>query len=164
MRLIKAATIQIHEFAGIDDAPPFAILSHTWGEEDVDNVGDLERSRWFTRGWTLQELLAPKEVIYYSTKWKLLGSKSDLLPTLSKITNISVKVLESGNFGEISIAVRLSWAKERETTRIEDVAYCLMGIVGVNMPLIYGERDRAFIRLQEEILKTSDDNSLLGWG
>lgn len=131
---------------------------------DVDNVCDLERSRWFTRGWTLQELLAPKTVVFYSTKWNPLGSKADFLPALSKITNISIDVLESGDFSGISIAIRLSWARQRETTRVEDLAYCLMGIVGFNMPLIYGERNRAFVRLQEEILQTPDDISLIGWG
>jgi hypothetical protein len=131
---------------------------------DVDELPFLNRSKWFTRGWTLHELLAPEDVLFYSSNWTLLGSKLKSSDELSRITNINTDVLTTGRFHHINIAVRLSWAAKRQTTRVEDMAYCLMGIVGVNMPLLYGEGKRSFIRLQEEILKVSDDYSIFGWG
>jgi hypothetical protein len=131
---------------------------------DVNDLSNLEQSRWFTRGWTLQELLAPKDVLFYSSNWTLLGSKLKISDELSRITNVDTEILITGIFSHIGMAVRLSWAATRQTTRTEDMAYCLMGIVGVNMPLLYGEGKRSFIRLQEEILKTSDDYSIFAWG
>ncbi|KAK5625917.1 hypothetical protein RRF57_001633 [Xylaria bambusicola] len=124
-------------------------------------------SRWFTRGWTLQELIAPEDVMFYGGDWGYLGSKAhdeDVRISLAQITGIDVRVLEGViQPSEISIASRMKWASQRETTRIEDAAYCLMGLFDVNMPLIYGEGTKAFIRLQEEILKSSSDHSIFAW-
>jgi len=131
---------------------------------DVNDLSNLEQSRWFTRGWTLQELVAPKEVLFYSSNWALLASKLKISDRLSKITNIDVDVLETGAFNHVSIAARMSWAATRQATRLEDTAYCLMGIFDVNMPLLYGEGKKSFIRLQEEIIKVSNDSSLFAWG
>lgn len=131
---------------------------------DVTTDEDVAKSKWFTRGWTLQELLAPRDVRFYSGAWKLLGSKASLKRELSLITGIDEAVLASIHFDSICIARRMSWAANRQTTRTEDKAYSLMGIFGVNMPLLYGEGNKAFLRLQEEILKTSDDHSLFAWG
>ena len=105
------------------------------------------RSRWFTRGWTLQELLAPSNVVFYSQDWAMIGTKSSLRNEISKITSIPVEVLSKDSRFEASIAMRMSWASKRYTTRIEDMAYSLMGIFGVNMPLLYGEGHNAFARL-----------------
>ncbi|PMD31841.1 HET-domain-containing protein, partial [Hyaloscypha variabilis F] len=130
---------------------------------DVTDLSELEKSRWFTRGWTLQELVAPKEVLFYSSTWTLLGSKLEISDRVSKITNIDTQVLATGAFHHINIAGRMSWAAGRQTTRVEDLAYCLMGIFDINMPLLYGEGEKSFIRLQEEIFRVSEDPSLFAW-
>lgn len=131
---------------------------------DVHDATRLANSRWFTRGWTLQELVAPSTVWFYDYNWQYLGSKDDLQKELEDITSIDTDVLTRGTIETISIARRMSWAAKRQTTRIEDQAYCLLGIFDVNMPLLYGEGKRAFTRLQEEIMKISDDESLFAWG
>jgi hypothetical protein len=124
------------------------------------------KSQWFSRGWTLQELLAPSHLLFFDRSWKEVGSKSDLGEQLAKVTGIDAQVLrDSSLIFKKSLAVRMSWAAKRETTRIEDTAYCLLGIFDVNMPLLYGEGGKAFFRLQEEIMKRSnDDHTLLAWG
>jgi hypothetical protein len=120
-------------------------------------------SRWFKRGWTLQELVAPSNVVFYSKEWKCLGTKSELARDLIEITGIDGRVLGGDHPSVCSIADRMSWASKRETTREEDIAYSLLGIFDINMPLLYGERGKAFIRLQEEIMKASDDQSIFAW-
>ncbi|MDI1493158.1 MAG: hypothetical protein OHK93_004945 [Ramalina farinacea] len=131
---------------------------------DVQINTFVMNSRWFTRGWTLQELLAPQHVRFYSREWLVIGTKHGLAQTIAKITDIDEQILTgSMSIHAASTARKMSWASERATTRIEDMAYCLMGIFDVNMPLLYGEGDKAFIRLQEEIMKTSDDQSLFAW-
>ncbi|KAL2128733.1 hypothetical protein VTI74DRAFT_8711 [Chaetomium olivicolor] len=122
-------------------------------------------SRWFMRGWTLQELLAPRKVVLYAKGWRLLGTKSSLVKEIKKITKIDeLTLLEPKLVHKASIAQRMSWAANRTTTRPENMAYSLMGIFGVNMPIIYGEGEHAFLRLQEEIIKGSDDHSIFAWG
>lgn len=121
------------------------------------------KSRWFTRGWTLQELIAPRVVQFYNADWVELGTKSSLKGLISQITGIDVRVLVGAPPSTCNVARRLSWASTRETTRIEDVAYSLIGLFDVNMPLLYGEGTRAFRRLQEEILKESEDYTILAW-
>lgn len=124
----------------------------------------VSSSQWFERGWTLQELIAPSNNIFFDREWECLGGKAELGYILSSRTGIPWSIL-SGTEGleTISVAQRMSWAAKRKTTRIEDGAYCLMGIFGINMPLLYGEREKAFLRLQEEILRVSDDVSLFAW-
>ena len=119
--------------------------------------------RWFQRGWTLQELIAPKEVEIYDSNFQCIGRKSAMLSVLSWLTSIKSSVLQNEDLSNTPIATRMSQMVDRRTTRIEDEAYCLMGICDVNMPLLYGEGDRAFIRLQEDILKRSDDHSIFAW-
>ncbi|GAB1207955.1 hypothetical protein APSETT445_006692 [Aspergillus pseudonomiae] len=115
-------------------------------------------------GWTLQELIAPREMIFYDGNWKRLGDKASLGTRISQCTRIPESILlGEQDLDTFSIAQRMSWAAERQTSRVEDRAYCLMGLFGVNMPLIYGEREAAFIRLQEEILRISEDHSLFAW-
>lgn len=125
-------------------------------------------SRWHTRGWTLQELLAPEHLEFFDRDWRELGSKHTHANRISDITHIDIDALSLGGqvdapFSIFSIAKRMSWASSRETTRVEDTAYCLLGLFNVNIPLLYGERERAFLRLQEELIKTSDDDSILAW-
>jgi hypothetical protein len=124
----------------------------------------MSKSRWFTRGWTLQELLSPSKITFYGTNFRFIASKTYLADQISQITGIEKRaLLETGYIKLCSIAQRMSWAANRETTREEDMAYSLMGIFGVNMPLLYGEGPNAFIRLQEEIMKNSDDQSIFAW-
>ncbi|KAJ4244804.1 hypothetical protein NW762_014382 [Fusarium torreyae] len=125
---------------------------------------DLKGSRWFTRGWTLQELLAPRQVQFFSGSWICLGTKESLAGMISEITLIHVAYLVGDDIRTASIAQRMAWASGRITKRLEDIAYGLMGIFDVNMPLLYGEKHKAFIRLQEEILKKSNDESIFAWG
>ncbi|KAK4173371.1 hypothetical protein QBC36DRAFT_58227 [Triangularia setosa] len=141
-----------------------------------NTLRSVRHSRWFTRGWTLQELIAPTNVIFYSRNWNVLGTKLknvkhseqplclDFATIVSQITGVEVDVLSGYlNLDSISVAGKMKWAAKRRTTRTEDMAYCLMGLFNVNMPLLYGEGDRAFMRLQEEIIKVTNDQSIFCW-
>ena len=254
MRLLKTSSLALEFFSG-DDVPPYAILSHTWDQEEVTLVdlvrndeatrrmkgwhkihrscelarslsfdyiwidaccidksssaelseainsmfrwyarsshciawltdvspsadpqswwSELQQSRWFRRGFTLQELLAPASVSFYSRDWTLLDTRDNLKSTIHQITRIPEEMLAEKihasydpvrEIGHYSVAERMSWAADRETTRPEDIAYCLLGIFDVNMPLLYGEgRIKAFKRLQEEIIESTDDESVYSW-
>ena len=248
MRLLDTTSFQLKEFVG-DKIPKYAILSHTWGEEEVsfqevnarqsniatragyrkilnscalakkydlqfiwidtcciDKTSSAELSeainsmfrwyakaeecyayledillpsdgasapkkfvdsKWFTRGWTLQELLAPERVIFFDSKWREIGNKPSLRSYISSTTGISSQhlhfSLNGGDFERVSIATRMSWASRRKTTREEDIAYCLLGVFNINMPLLYGEGKRAFLRLQEELIKKQSDESIYAW-
>jgi hypothetical protein len=140
----------------------YAYLSDLPPSSSLETV--LEKCRWFKRGWTLQELIAPKEIYFFDEEWNCIGSKRDLVKHLSRITRISTSVLQhEQRFSSVAVAQRLSWAADRETTRIEDQAYSLLGIFGVNMPLLYGEEEKAFRRLQEEIIRSTADLSIFAW-
>ncbi|KAI1456830.1 HET-domain-containing protein [Annulohypoxylon moriforme] len=260
MRLINVETLKLHEFQG-SYVPRYAILSHTWGEDevsfqdlqsgagtskqgyekirftceqakrdrlewawidtccidksssaelsesinsmyrwynessrcyayltDIEDVktfpyvsstrnGEQKPSRWFTRAWTLQELIAPKDLSFYGHGWKYIspckGSIDEttlgwyvagIAHPVSMITRIPMPLIERRMFlSEYSVAQKMSWAAHRSSTRSEDRAYSLLGLFNINMPLLYGEGEKAFIRLQEEILKETDDHSLLCW-
>jgi hypothetical protein len=135
-----------------------------WGPFGEGSNSEIRQSRWFTRGWTLQELLAPATVLFFDQNWAEIGTKASLSESIANITSIpsSVLLLDKG-IESFSVAQRMSWASKRQTTRIEDLAYCLFGIFDVSMPLVYGEGMKAFTRLQLEILRTSDDQSLFSW-
>ena len=124
----------------------------------------LPRCRWFRRGWTLQELLAPRIVQFYDKIWAEIGSKTQFCHIISTVTSIPKEaILDETPLAHYSVSQKMSWAASRVTTRIEDTAYSLMGIFDVSMPLLYGERHRAFFRLQEEIAKNTLDMTLLAW-
>jgi hypothetical protein len=238
MHLLNTTTLKLKYF--IEDIPLYAILSHTWGDEEVtfddidkphavdmkgyhkilkscaqaledgyewiwvdtccidkkssaelseainsmykwywnadicyvylsDFLSDTAsetfvQSAWFTRGWTLQELLAPATVEFYSDKWKRLGTKSSLVDALHYATRIEKEfILNRRNIGRACIGKKFSWASRRKTTRTEDMAYSLLGLFGINMPLLYGEGSRAFYRLQLEIMKQSSDRTIFVW-
>ncbi|KAK0649333.1 hypothetical protein B0T16DRAFT_409853 [Cercophora newfieldiana] len=247
MRLINVKTVK-HESFLDHEAPPYAIVSHTWGDPDEElTVRDLDgavdkpgigstklrgccrqaekdglgyvwmdtccidkrdlvelneaitsmfrwyrkasvcyaylsdvpaddnpkaldskfrASRWFRRGWTLQELLAPENVSFYSSDWEPLGTKINLCTVIESITGIPRLVLKGVvRLQNTSVAQRMSWAAKRETNRKEDMAYSLQGIFGIAMSTIYGEGEqKAFFRLQEEIIKSTPDHSILAWG
>lgn len=146
-------------FAYLSDIPHTPGADYKSGEP----YEELFESRWFTRGWTLQEMLAPDKLILCDSEWNDIGTKEGLSKTLSEISGIDKAYLLGEDLSLASIAQRMSWAASRETTRTEDIAYCLMGIFDVNMPLLYGEGPKAFIRLQEEIIKESTDQSLFAW-
>lgn len=134
------------------------------------------RCDWFYRGWTLQELLAPRDVVFCSRNWEKIGHRSDegLARVIGEITGIPYTYLQGSVEEQNSkqeevtlsprkacVAKKLSWAQRRRTTREEDTAYCLIGLLGVNMPLLYGEGGfKAFQRLQEELIRQSDDESV----
>lgn len=164
---------------------------------------EFRRSRWWTRGWTLQELLAPSKVVFLvdgdespessapgrrlkettkpasvrnhptlpapegqtASKWRSIGEKTDLSDLIASITGVDIDILvDPALLGNASIAQRMSWAANRVTSRPEDMAYCLMGLFDVQMPMLYGEgAEKAFLRLQEEIMASSDDQSLFAW-
>ena len=233
MRLLKLGSFLTKDF--VDDAPPYAILSHTWGRDedevafsnpkdgsgtskagyaklqfcgkqakkddldyswvdtccinkanhvepseaitstfrwyrdaqhcyvypsDVSICNDssneprptwepaFRNSRWFTRGWTLQELIAPTSVKFFSREEEFLGDKKMLEQQIQEITGIPVTALSGSPLTQFSIEERLRWAAKRKTKRKEDQAYCLLGIFDIFIPLIYGEGDHAFGSLQ----------------
>ncbi|KAI6138370.1 hypothetical protein BKA82DRAFT_58501, partial [Pisolithus tinctorius] len=136
---------------------------------DVDE-SDIPTGRdyhWFpdgSCGWTLQELIAPKQVEYFNEDWVSIGNKQDLASRLQRITGIPAKVLRVGLAAKrLCVAQIMSWGAEWETTRLEDRAYSLIGLFGVNMPMLYGEVKKAFQRLQWEIIRVSNDQSIFAW-
>jgi hypothetical protein len=121
----------------------------------------FRKSRWFTRGWTLQELIAPPSVEFFSLEGKRLGDKESLERQVHEVTGLAVRALQGSALFEFSVAERMSWAEKRETKREEDKAYSLLGIFDIHMPLIYGEgMKNAFRRLREEIDKCSSIDRL----
>lgn len=136
----------------------YVLLSDVSAHQDVDNDGappmhtsSFQNSSWFKRGWTLQELLAPTVVEFFSREGYFLGTKATLAKQIYNATTIPLNALQGTPVSQFSIAERMRWAAERKTTRVEDRAYCLLGIFDVFMPLIYGEGDNALRRLQREI-------------
>ena len=134
-------------------------------ETDCSTAGaakTFRKSRWFTRGWTLQELIAPTELVFLSCDWQRIGNRGELINFIKHATRVTADDLRYP--GRASIARRMSWMAGRRTTRPEDIAYCLLGLVDVSMPLLYGEGgERAFLRLQLEVIKQSDDESIFAW-
>ena len=131
---------------------------------DIQDIKALNTSRWFSRGWTLQELIAPRHIILFDGQWRNIGTKQTLIEEIMSITGISKNILLGSSPLDCNVAQRMSWAANRQTTRDEDMAYCLVGLFDVHMPPIYGEgSEKAFLRLQEEILKRSSDQTLFLW-
>lgn len=129
---------------------------------------EFQSSVWFSRAWTLQELLAPTYVAFLSSDFSSIWCRHDPGPMslVSKRTTIPEEYLRwqvRREVREASVAERMRWASRREATREEDQAYSLLGLFGVNMPLLYGEGNRAFMRLQSEIIRTSNDESIFAW-
>ncbi|KAI6018864.1 heterokaryon incompatibility protein-domain-containing protein, partial [Pisolithus marmoratus] len=119
---------------------------------------------WFSRGWTLQELIAPKHVEFFNKNWVFIGNKESLAETLEKITRIPIDVLRGGlNRRHFCVAQIMSWAADRKTTRVEDRAYSLLGLFDVVISKFYGVGRKAFQELQLEIIKNYRDHSIFGW-
>ncbi|MCJ1478986.1 hypothetical protein MMC13_007670 [Lambiella insularis] len=133
-------------------------------ENEISKYKQFRDSTWFTRGWTLQELLAPLNVIFLDCQWQILGTRYSRSAEISTVTGIATTYVQgTTDAREASIAQRMSWASNRSTSRVEDMAYSLMGLFNVNMPLLYGEGRKAFLRLQLEIIHNSDDESIFAW-
>jgi hypothetical protein len=116
---------------------------------EIDSKSALKQSRWFKRGWTLQELLAPRSVEFFSKEGERLGDKESLQHLIYEVTGIPIEALSGSDLSGFDVAERFSWAANRQTTEEEDGAYCLFGIFGVHLPLIYGEgKDSALERLR----------------
>lgn len=138
---------------------------------DITPEKHIEDSLWFTRGWTLQELIAPSRIMFYNKNWDFMGTRDALSDAIQRRSRVDKEILDDAGsirnitsmLSRIPIARRMSWASGRITTREEDRAYSLLGIFSVNMPMLYGEGSRAFIRLQEEIAKENNDLSLFAW-
>jgi hypothetical protein len=155
----------------LQDVPP--------GLDPFDRNSAFQTSRWFTRGWTLQELIAPGQIEFYASDWTpifplytrgmtgpgWLITHRKKIALLSGITRIPESVLrQEYHLSLVSAACKFSWAADQRTTRIEDEAYSLLGLLGINMSLLYGEGNKAFLRLQEIVLSSSDDISVPAWG
>ncbi|KAK1579659.1 heterokaryon incompatibility protein-domain-containing protein [Colletotrichum navitas] len=219
MRLLNANTLQLREFYD-QDVPAYAILSHTWEDEEltlqdltnpasatkegfskvrarcaqavrdgyewvwvdtccIDKTSSAELSeainhmfRWYQQssvcyaylGDTLQELIAPGQVEFYDQDWNGVGTRLSLIELIHQATGTRRSILSGQSFLALtSVAERMSWASTSKTPRLEDMAYCLLGIFDIQMPLLYGEGSRAFNRLQQEILRTTEDSSILLW-
>ncbi|TBU37097.1 hypothetical protein BD309DRAFT_905736 [Dichomitus squalens] len=144
-------------YAFLADVPP--------GDDPRSPESKFRSSRWFRRGWTLQELISPSKVKFLSNDWNIIGTKHILVDLVEEITGIpDESLLHKKSLDEFSVAQRLSWAAKRKTTRVEDRAYSLLGIFNINMPTLYGEGHHAFRRLQEEIVQRVPDQSLFAWG
>ncbi|OJT01782.1 Vegetative incompatibility protein HET-E-1 [Trametes pubescens] len=134
-------------------------------ENPVEKLSFFRRSIWFKRGWTLQELIVPSRIVFLAKDWRMIGTVAGLAKTIEDVTGIDADILlHRRQLQTVSVAQRMAWAAGRETTRIEDEAYCLMGIFGVRLAVIYGEGSQAFVRLQEEIMTRIPDQSLFLWG
>ncbi|RFU78492.1 het domain-containing [Trichoderma arundinaceum] len=146
-------------YAYLEDVPHMSIAA-------CEEQGSAFRAaKWFTRGWTLQELIAPPEVKFFSHDWRAIGAKADLALCIAEITGIAWTCLLKPKFSKsnplrgYSVAQRLSWASRRSTTRLEDQAYSLIGLFDITMPLLYGEGHDAFTRFLSEIISKYPDHS-----
>ena len=148
-------------YAYLHDVPSSSFPTERDNENHYDFDGWPE---WFSRGWTLQELIAPSNVQFLNRTWQNIGDKRTLAPTLRNITGIPEHILIHGLHGNRPcVAQIISWVAHRTTTRVEDRAYSLLGLLDVNMPMLYGEGKKAFRRLQLEIIRASNDQSIFAW-
>jgi hypothetical protein len=139
-------------------------VSETGRRKQGEPPPGFAQSKWFTRGWTLQELIAPHNVSFYDRDWTHIGNKTEFIDPLELVTGIEKDVLlGQKSFLDCSIAQRMSWASKRETTRLEDRAYSLLGLFNVSIPLLYGEGSKAFLRLQRELIRQTDDETIFAW-
>ncbi|KJA17720.1 hypothetical protein HYPSUDRAFT_46055 [Hypholoma sublateritium FD-334 SS-4] len=140
---------------------------------DTSNPSEMHRDTWFTRGWTLQELIAPRHIKFHDANWQQIipGMENDkknpqIILQIKRATGIVKDELETV-LSKTPISRRMQWAAHRRVTREEDMAYSLMGIFDVSISIAYGEgAERAFVRLLKEILNTSTHNVLdiVNWG
>lgn len=120
-------------------------------EDGGDWEGQFRAARWWTRGWTLQELLAPGQVVFFSREGRRLGDKRELEEVIHHVTGIPKEALRGEDLASFSVDERLRWTNGRQTKKVEDRAYCLLGIFDVSMSLRYGEGDKALARLEAKV-------------
>ncbi|KAG1840817.1 heterokaryon incompatibility protein-domain-containing protein [Suillus subalutaceus] len=136
---------------------------------DTTSIDDLHEDVWFTRGWTLQELLAPWRMKFYVGNWQPLTSdlndkeNFEVIAALSRATRIPLDDLRHFRPGVRNVHEKMMWASTRTTTRIEDEAYSLIGIFDVSMMVAYGEGKRAFYRLMEAIIRKCEEWQIFAW-
>ena len=148
-------------YAYLHDVPDLSFPTEPDFERYYHHYGWPE---WFSRGWTLQELIAPDAVRFFNKDWQPIGDKRTHSITLQDITRVPQNILTNGfSLTRPCVAQIMSWAADRKTSRVEDQAYSLMGLLGVNMPMLYGEGKGAFHRLQLEIIRMSNDQSIFAW-
>ncbi|KAK1730622.1 uncharacterized protein BDZ83DRAFT_715678 [Colletotrichum acutatum] len=145
-RIFRSAALCIAYLSDVESGRPMpAGFRHTF-----------KRSRWFTRSWALPELIAPPELVFYSRGWELIGTRSELRNHLFDITGVDTFILQGGDLAKVSVARKMFWATNRNAYRLEDIAYSLAGLFGVEMMPIYGEGN-------EHIAKTVSDPTLFAW-
>ncbi|KAF8554893.1 hypothetical protein OG21DRAFT_1522170 [Imleria badia] len=139
---------------------------------ESSGMGDFKDEPWFTRGWTLQELLAPAQIKFYTKDWTPIKSMTDcpndkdndeMLQAISGATGIKAHDLRYFSPGLLNVREKMVWASKRQTTLEEDVAYSLLGIFDISMPITYGEGKRAFRRLMEVIVQDCREWQIFAW-
>ena len=149
-------------YAYLDDIPEPSFPTVLNNERYPESGGWL---KWFSRGWTLQEMIAPRNLQFFNEDWHPISDKETLSPILEDITQVPQHILKGGLSSNCPcVAQIMSWAANQMTTQVEDRAYSLMGLLDVNMPMLYGEGKKAFHRLQLEIICMSNDQSVFAWG
>lgn len=148
----KRCYVYLTDVSASDYDPDLLADKNTWEET-------FRHSRWFKRGWTLQELIAPVTVEFFSKEGKRLGDKSSLEQLIHEITDIPIQALRGNPFSNFSISERRRWAAQRQTTEPEDIVYCLLGLCEVSMPPLYGEgKENALKRLEMTIRQFSSSS------
>ncbi|KAF2728081.1 HET-domain-containing protein, partial [Polyplosphaeria fusca] len=138
----------------------YVYLADVSGDDSTDVLSDFQRSRWFQRAWTLQELLAPRSVEFFTSRRARLGDRSSLVLDIHSRTGIPIRALQGSPLSLFSVRERMSWTAGREAKREEDRAYSLLGIFDIHMPMLYGEKmENAFRRLNKEIEESQDVSS-----
>ncbi|KAG9313428.1 hypothetical protein JVU11DRAFT_5749 [Chiua virens] len=131
---------------------------------DVSDISQFTQSDWFSRGWTLQELIAPKKLKFFGKDWRFLGTREDLINQISEISEMCPEVLRSSQIPrDVTISQKMRWAAKRQTTKVEDRAYSLLGVLGVRLDPIYGIDDGAFEDLQHKLITQYSDQTLFSW-
>ena len=173
-RTAKACYVFLPDVSSLDNSPSRSVdppRDEKYTQYHAFHENQFLASEWFSRAWTLQELLAPSDLRFFNCEFQFIGTKAGLSGLVAARTKINRQLLQESDqsphqflVGQFSIADRMTWAADREATRQEDIAYCLLGIFDVNMPLLYGEGGKAFLRLQLEIMKKSEDETIFAWG
>ncbi|GIZ38872.1 hypothetical protein CKM354_000227100 [Cercospora kikuchii] len=150
-----------------DESQPSATVfnpDHTPSIWDTWDHEAFKKCTWFTRAWTLQEMIAPRQVRFYSQSWRFICNLEDIVPEIVELTGVHEAIWKEGrHLSTFSVAQKMSWASTRTSTKVEDRAYSLLGLMGVNIPILYGEGTNSFQRLQDEILRTGSEDSIFAF-